>query len=403
MAEFLVKMADERGHVLQQLETGRSEVEVRERVAQQGFLVYSVRPRGVLAPGGVRLGRRHRVKQSPFMVFNQQFLTLIHAGLPILSAVDLLLRRQRNQRFRAALENVRDRLKSGEPLSEAFAAQGIFPPLYTTNLLAGEKSGNLEEVLRRYIDFQRVSVTFRKKLLASLIYPALLVSVVLAMFTFLLSYVVPRFAELFHDLGAELPTITVITITVGTAVQRYFPFIALAILLLVFGGWWWKQTESGARQIDRVRLRIPVLGGIWLKYQMGMFARTLATLLSGGLPLVPSLETSANSAGSPTIAQAVLHATRGVREGQPLSISLEDTKVFPELAVEMIEVGESTGALPGMLNSVAEFYEQDVETGLAAALSLIEPLIIVFMALIVGFVVISLYYPLFTLGAGGIK
>lgn len=403
MAEFLVKMADERGHVLQQLETGRSEVEVRERVAQQGFLVYSVRPRGVLAAGGVQFGRRHRVKQTPFLIFNQQFLTLIHAGLPILTALSLLLRRQRDDRLKSALENVRDRVKSGETLSEAFAAQGIFPTLYTTNLTAGEKSGNLEEVLRRYIDFQRVSVSFRKKLLASLIYPALLIAVVLAMLTFLLSYVVPQFKALFKDLGAQLPAITEFTISVGDFFRTYFPFIALAIFLLALGGWWWKQSESGARRIDRIRLRIPVLGGIWLKYQLGMFARTLATLLSGGLPLVTCLETSATSAGSPTIAQAVLQACGRVREGHPLSATLEETKVFPELTVEMIEVGESTGALPAMLNSVAEFYEQDVEIGLSAALSLIEPLIIVFMALIVGFVVISLYYPLFTLGAGGIK
>lgn len=403
MAEFLVKMADERGHVLQQLETGRSEGEVRERVAQAGFLVYSVRPRGVLAAGGLRLPRRRRIKPGPFLVFNQQFVTLIHAGLPILTSLSLLLRQQRDAGIRSALENARDRVKGGETLSEAFAAQGLFPPVYTTNLAAGERSGNLEEVLRRYIGFQRVSVSFRKKLLASLIYPALLFSAVILMLTFLLSFVVPRFAELFKDLHAELPGITVFTISVGNAIQSYFPFILLAILLLALAGWWWKQSEKGARQLDRMRLRVPVMGGIWLKYQVAMFARTLATLLSGGLPLVPSLETAASSTGSPSLATAVKEAGRGVREGRPLSASFKDTRVFPDLMVEMIEVGESTGALPDMLNSVAEFYEQDVETALAASLSLIEPMILIFMALIVGFVLLSLYYPLFTLGAGGIK
>jgi type IV pilus assembly protein PilC len=403
MAEFLVKMADERGHVLQQLETGRSEVEVRERVAQQGFLVYSVRQRGVLTAGGVRFGRQRRIKPGHFLIFNQQFLTLIHAGLPIVASLGLLLRQQRDATIKNALENARDRVKGGETLSEALAAQGIFPPVYTTNLQAGEKSGNLEEVLRRYIGFQRVAVSFRKKLLASLIYPTILICAVLAMLTFLLSFVVPRFADLFKDLGAELPAITQFTISVGAAVQSYFVFLLLALLLVVAGVWRWKQTESGARRLDRARLRVPVLGSIWLKYQMAMFARTLATLLSGGMPLVPSLETAASSTGSQVMAGAVIEASRRVREGRPLSASFADTKVFPELTVEMIEVGESTGALPDMLNSVAEFYEQDVETALAAALSLIEPAILIFMALIVGFVLLSLYYPLFTLGAGGIK
>ncbi len=402
MAEFLVKMADERGHVLQQLETGRTEVEVRERVAQQGFLVYSIRPRGVLAPGGVRLGRR-RVKQTPFLIFNQQFLTLIHAGLPILTAIDLLLRRQRDARFRAVLENVRERLKGGEPLSDAFASQGLFPSIYTTTLLAGEKSGNLEEVLGRYITYQRMTTSLRKKLLASLVYPALLFAAILVMLTFLLTYVVPRFAELFATFHADLPPITVFMISVGTALRQYFVFFLGGAVLLGLAIWWWKQSETGARQLDRIRRSLPVAGGIWLKYQVAMFVRTLATLLSGGLPLVPSLETAAASIDSPLMSAAVMEAVRGVREGKPLSASLEGTQVFPDLAVEMIEVGESTGALPAMLNSIAEFFEEDVQTAMAAAMSLVEPVILIVMALVVAFVLISLYLPIFSLGAGGMS
>jgi type IV pilus assembly protein PilC len=402
MAEFLVKMADERGHVLQQVEAGRSEVEVRERVAQQGFLVYSVRPRGVLAPGGVHLGRR-RVKQAPFVVFNQQFLTLIHAGLPILTAIDLLLRRQRDTRFRSVLENVRERLKGGEPLSEAFASQGLFPSIYTTTLLAGEKSGNLEEVLGRYIAYQRMTTSFRKKLLAALVYPALLFGAILVMLTFLLTYVVPRFAELFDTFHAQLPPITVFMISVGTALRDYFAFFLGGAILLGLAIWWWKQSEAGGRQLDRIRRSLPVAGAIWLKYQVAMFARTLATLLSGGLPLVPSLETAAASIDSPLMSAAVLEAVRGVREGRPLSGSLEHTHAFPDLAVEMIEVGESTGALPAMLNSVAEFFEEDVQAAMAAAMSLVEPVILIIMALVVAFVLISLYLPIFSLGAGGMS
>src|SRR6059058_3935556 len=204
MTEFLVKIADDRGHLAQQVEHGYSEAEVRERFVQQGYLVYWVKPRGLFSGGKLQLGGR-KVKQSQFVIFNQQFLTLIKAGLPILNSLDLLIKRQKDRNLRTLLQNVRDRVKSGELLSDAFAAQHVFPKLYTTTLLAGEKSGNMEEVLQRYIAFQRMSQSFRKKLAVSLVYPTLLVIVVIVMLTFLVTYVVPQFAQLFSSLNAQLP------------------------------------------------------------------------------------------------------------------------------------------------------------------------------------------------------
>src|SRR5262252_1892750 len=200
MAEFLVKLADERGHVSEQLEHGYSENEVRERVAQQGYLVYSVKPRGMFSGGGGL--SRGRVSQGTFLIFNQQFLTHIHAGLPILTALELLIKRQKDASLKAVLENVRERVKGGELLSSAFEAQNMFSKMYTSTLMAGEKSGNMEEVLGRYIAFQRIAMTFRKKLAVSLVYPALLVGVVMILVAFLITYVVPKFAELFDNLGA---------------------------------------------------------------------------------------------------------------------------------------------------------------------------------------------------------
>src|SRR5712671_7299541 len=230
MAEFLVKIADERGHLQQQVEQGYSEAEVRDRFAQQGYLVYWVKPQGLLS-GGVR--RRRRLKQNSFLVFNQQFLTLIRAGLPILNSLDLLIKRQRDAFLRQLLENVRDRVKGGEMLSDAFAAQRVFPKIYTTTLLAGEKSGNLEEVLSRYIAYQRLAQTFRKKLAVSLVYPTLLISVVTVMLIFLVTYVVPKFADLFYNLGATLPTITVFMLAVGLNAQKYAWAIALTLIVAV--------------------------------------------------------------------------------------------------------------------------------------------------------------------------
>ena len=401
MAEFLIKVADERGHLLQQVETGYSESEVRERFVQQGYLVYWVKPRGLFAAGEFRLPRRRGVKQSQFVIFNQQFLTLIKAGLPILNSLELLIKRQKDAYLRSLLENVRDRVKSGELLSAAFAGQGAFPKIYPTTLLAGEKSGNMEEVLGRYISFQRLALTFKKKLAVSLVYPALLVTVVLVMLVFLITYVVPEFAKLFENLNAKLPAITVLMLAVGTNAQKYAPVFAIALVLLVVLVWRWKNTERGAEHIDRAILWLPLLGQIWLKYQVANFARMLSTLLSGGLPLVQALETAGESMSSRRILIGVSEAASRVREGRTLAGSLEEQKMFPDLSVEMIEVGESTGALPAMLNSVAEFYEEDVQTALGAAMALIEPLILIIMAVFVGGVLISLYMPIFTLGSGG--
>ncbi len=398
MAEFLVKLADERGHVSEQLEHGYSENEVRERVASQGYLVYSVKPRGMFSPG--RSIGRGRVRQGPFVVFNQQFLTLIRAGLPILTGIELLIKRQKDETLKSVLENVRDRVKGGELLSDAFAAQNMFPKMYTTTLMAGEKSGNMEEVLSRYIAFQRIAMTFRKKLAVSLVYPTLLVSVVLIMLVFLVTYVVPQFAKLFDNLGAKLPTITLIMMSVGLAAQKYVVFFAVGLALAIFLLWRWKQTDKGAEIIDRVLMAIPLLGDIRLKYQVSSLSRMLSTLLQGGIPLVPAMETAGASMTSRKVLNGVSAAASRVREGQGLAKSLEEQGIFPDLAVEMMEVGESTGALPAMLNSVAEFYEEDVQTALGATMALIEPILLIFMAIFVGGVLISLYMPIFTLGAG---
>jgi type IV pilus assembly protein PilC len=400
MAEFLVKMADERGHVLEQVENGVSEKDVRDRFAQKGFLVYSVRDRAGLFNLNP-FGRRRKVKMDEFIIFNQQFVTLVKAGLPILMGLDLLRKRQRNPNFRAVLENVRERVKSGQLLSEAFEAQGqaAVSKIYTTTLLAGERSGNLEEVLNRYIAYQRISSTFRKKLIASLWYPALLLTALTLMLSFLITYVVPKFAEMYSSLNAQLPYITSMMLAIGTTLQGYFYIIAPAILVLIALVIAWFRSEQGAAAVDAVRYKVPLLGDILMKYQVAMFSRTLATLLAGGMPLVPSLETASSAINSRRISRNVERAARHVREGGSLSASLEETKFFPELAVEMIEVGESTGALPAMLNSVAEFYEEDVQNALTAAMQLVEPILLIIMASVVGFVLIALYLPIFSLGA----
>jgi len=399
VTEFVVRLADERGRVQEQTHAAATADELRARFTQSGYYVYSVKAKGLL--GGD--GRRKKVKLETFLIFNQQFLTLIKAGLPILGSLDLLARRQKVLHFRAQLEDVATRVKTGESISAAFEAQGGFPVVYTTTLLAGERSGNLEEVLQRFLDFQRVSLTFSKKVKASLVYPTLLIVMVIGLLVFLITFVVPQFAKLYDQLGNHLPVLTVFLLDLGKDAQKYGIYVLASLAVGIFLLFRWAKTDAGATTVDRIRISLPIIGSLWIKYQVGLFSRTLSTLLTGGLPLVPSLETAAKAIDSRQIGNAVYRSVETVREGKGLSASLAATKVFPELAIEMVEVGESTGALPQMLNSVAEFFEEDVQTTLAWLMSLIEPLILIVMGVVVVIILIALYLPIFSLGgaAGG--
>jgi len=314
-----------------------------------------------------------------------------------LKALDLLAERLTDTKLSGYISNVREEVRSGALLSDAFARQGVFPPIYVTSVLAGERSGSLAEVIERFITYQKLALSVRKKLLLSLLYPALLVSLVICLIVFLITFVVPNFAGLYQSMQAQLPAPTLILIAIGTTARSYvlLGFGALVVAILGFRAW--SRTPGGRETVDRVILRIPIAGEVWLKYQVAQFSRVLSTLLIGGIPLMQALDTAADSLGTEVLKKVLVKATKLVQEGQSLSGALRVTKVFPSLSIDMIEVGESTGALPAMLGSVAEFYEDDVSTRVTAALSLIEPVIMIFMGIFVAFVLISLYLPIFSL------
>ncbi len=398
MAEWMLKYADARGEIHQQTAEAGSEREVRDRYTQQGFLVYSVKPRSEInALAAAVKPRRKKLNVEKFLIFNQQFVTLIRAGLPILKALDLLAERLTDPKLSAYIKGVREEVRNGALLSDAFARQGVFPPIYVTTVLAGERSGSLGEVIERFITYQKLSLSVRKKLMVSLLYPAVLVTLVIALIVFLVTYVVPNFAELYTSMQAQLPAPTQILIAVGTTARNYILIGFVTLVLAIFAFRYWARTESGGERIDRFLLKIPIAGEVWLKYQVAQFSRVLGTLLIGGIPLMQALDTAADSLGTQVLKKVLQQAAKLVREGQSLSSSLRLTKVFPGLSIDMIEVGESTGALPAMLGSVAEFYEDDVATRTTAALSLIEPAIMIFMGIFVAFVLISLYLPIFSL------
>jgi type IV pilus assembly protein PilC len=398
VAEFVLKYADARGEIHNQVAEGASEQELRDRLVQQGYLVYSVKPKGQMAGLGASFGgRRKKIDMEKFLIFNQQFVTLIKAGLPILKGLDLLADRLVDPKLGPFVKAVRDDVRKGSLLSDAFDRQRIFPKVYVTSVLAGEKSGALAEVLERFITYQRTALAVRKKVLVSLIYPAFLVVLVIALIVFLVTFVVPNFADLYGSMSAELPPMTQILIAVGTTARNYVLLLFLCAVAFGIAFKIWSQRESARLRIDAVKLRVPVFGDIWVKYQVAQFSRILSTLLQGGIPLVQALGTASESLGTPLLKRALERAVKMVKEGQTLSSSLTATGIFPELSIDMVEVGESTGALPAMLNSVAEFYEDDVSTRMTAALSMIEPAIMIFMGIFVAFVLIALYLPIFSL------
>ncbi|HEX3748687.1 MAG TPA: type II secretion system F family protein [Bryobacteraceae bacterium] len=394
MAEFVLKYADGRGQVHQQVLAATSEKELRDRYSSQGFLVYSIKPRA--ATGGI-FQRRKKINVEKFLIFNQQFVTLIRAGLPILKGLDLLADRLTDPKLGPYIQAVRDEVRNGTLLSEAFRAQGVFPKIYVTSVMAGEKSGSLVEVLDRFIHYQKLSLAVRKKVIVSLMYPSVLIVLVICLMVFLVTFVVPRFASLYDSFHATLPAMTRILITIGTAAQGSILAGAGVLVAAVVGFRFWARRESARNTLDRIKLKVPGLGEIWLKYQVAQLSRILSTLLTGGIPLVQAMETAAESLNSPLLQRAVENAGRSVREGQPLSKSLAASKFVPGLAIDMIEVGESTGALPQMLNSVAEFFEDDVNVRMQALLSMIEPAIMLLMGTFVAFVLVALYLPIFSL------
>jgi type IV pilus assembly protein PilC len=401
MAEFLCKVADGSGKVFSHIEPAESVAEARQKLSDRGLFVYNVRPRAGVLGQWFGNKRQKSVDGNDFLVFNQQLNTLIKAGIPILKALDLLSERAAAERLRPVLTEVRRLVREGTPLSEALEQQGVFPKVYTVSILAGEKSGNLSGVLEYYIAYQRVTTGLRKKLIATLIYPVILICAATGIVTYLVSSVIPKFAGLYNDLNITLPQATRILIAITVT---YRPLLLGTIVFLVIAAvavFAWAQSDQGGLAMDRIKMRLPLIGETLTKFQFAQFCRTLSTLLTGGTPLVQAMETAGGAIRSRLVSGAIAQGAQLVREGQSLHSSLSSTGLVPDLALEMIEVGEASGSLSAMLASVAEFYEDDVNTHLANMVALIEPAILVFMAILIAFILVALYLPMFSLSAGG--
>jgi len=396
--EFICKLGMASGKVIHQTEEALSEGELRQRLAASGYYVFSIQPKEIVKAQLSRL-RGGRIRPDDFLIFNQQFLTLSKSGLPLQTSLDLLARQTRSSDLRAAVESVTERVRAGALLSEAFEAVGKFPKIYSATLRAGERSGSLDKVLAQYVMYQKTSRTFRKKFLSALIYPSFLMVFLITLIAFVITFIVPRFAMLYADLDVQLPLLTRFMIEFSMGVKRVGALVLVGIVgvaLLLRGAWHSQRTRIAW---DKIKFRLPVVGKLLLKFSVAEFARTLGTLLQGGIPIVPALETAKESVTSPLLAQAIGQAQTEVTAGRSLTASLRATGFFPPIAMDMLEVGEATGALPTMLEGAAEFFEEDVSIDLSTLVALVDPLMIAAIAIVVAFVLIAFYLPLFSMAA----
>ncbi|HKO55193.1 MAG TPA: type II secretion system F family protein, partial [Thermoanaerobaculia bacterium] len=325
----------------------------------------------------------------------------VKAGLPIIQSFDIMLERQKNLRFRAVLEDVREKIKSGVALSDAFASYGdMFPPIYSTSLRAGERSGDLEGVLRRFLRYQKIIVNLRKRVVGALIYPSVLVVLSFGMVMVMLTFVIPKFAEFYTGFGKELPPFTRFMIGFAGTLRSNFLLVLIGTVVGVLLLRRWIST-TGRVAWDRFKLKIPLVGGILHRFAIMQFTQSLGTLLSGGTPMVPAIEIASQSVTNQLISQRIFGIVQNVREGEPLWRSLEETEVISDLAVEMIKVGESTGALTEMLTNVSEFYDEEIEARLSRVVAAIEPIILVVMGGVIAVLLYAFYLPLFQLSSVG--
>jgi type IV pilus assembly protein PilC len=400
MPDFILRVGTPDGDVTERQVTARSLRDAREEMRRQGLHVFEAK-RGALQMRDFvpRFGRS--VSNEQFLLFNQELLALVRAGLPIVQSFDIMLERQKNHRFREILSEIREKITSGIALSDAFASFGdLFPPIYATSLRAGERSGDLEGVLKRFLRYQKMILTLRKRVVGALIYPVILVLLSTAMVFVMLTFVIPKFAEFFEGFDAELPFFTQLLIQFATSLREnvIVSIVVIAAVSFLVNRW---ATTSGRLVWDRLKLKIPFVGGVLHRFAILQFTQSLGTLLGGGTPMVPAIEIASQSVTNRLVATKIEGIVHNVREGETLWRSLDATGVISDLAVEMIKVGESTGSLTEMLSNVSEFYDEEIEARLTRMVAAIEPVILVFMGGVIAVLLYAFYLPLFRLSTVG--
>jgi type IV pilus assembly protein PilC len=385
------------GEIVTRTIEGSSESELRGILEQEGYRIFSVELSRMMQ--GIRLRRSGertvRIKPDDFLLFNQQFAALLKAGLPVLQSVQMLRQRSPNAKLRAVLADVEARIKSGSALSEAFAAQGeTFPQIYAASILAGERSGNLDDVLRRYVTYTKSVAALRRKIRSALTYPVILLVAALGLITVLTTFVIPRFSTIYENMNAQLPWITIMVVSSSSAIGSNIHWLGPLVLGLIIGLVFWRRTENGRRTLDRMILKIPIIGELVRQMTTAQVSRSLATLLAGGITLVESFQIALKAITNRELLRRTEPVSQQIREGKSFSDGLASAGWVPELASDMIGVGERSGSLREMLDEVASFYDAETEVKLGQLTTFIEPAILVSMGLIVVTILLAIYLPL---------
>jgi type IV pilus assembly protein PilC len=398
--EFRCRLASPNGQVIEGVYSAESEARLRHELEEKGLFVLSLHQKGAIGGLSFQLPQSQRIPARAFLVFNQELATLLKAGMPLVQSLDLLKRRVETPIFRAVLDDVHEKVRSGSALSDAFASHGDrFPRVYTASLLAGERSGNLDAVLRRYVEYAKIIATVKSKTLSALIYPAILVALSVCLVSIIVLKVVPAFADFYASFGAELPLSTRIILAVSNFARNQFLLVTVSLIAAIVALVAWTKQPGQRARFDHLLLRTPLVGPVVAKFATSQMARTLATLLGGGLPLVNALEISARSVGNQYMASQLDIVNTRVREGQSFAAALDARRIFPEVAVKMAEVGESTGALQEMLNTVADFYDEEIATNMERFVTLVQPILLVVMGIVLAGLLLALYMPLFQLSS----
>ena len=401
MPVFVYKAGREDGSVFVKEAEAESPEVLRKELEDNGYLVLHLAQRRALGLGADFFKKRQ--KTEDFLVFNQELLVLIKAGLPIVQSLDILADRTPLPAFKDALVDVKTEIRGGKALSDAMARHPrFFPELYCNSLRAGERTGNLAEVLGRLIIYQKKLLDVKRKLKTAVTYPIFLVGVTVLLLVFLLTYVVPSFTQIYADTQSSLPMPTIILMSVTRFLKTYILFFIALGAALVFAFRAWYRTDAGRLKADSYLLKLPLLGGTVMGYIISTMTRTLATILSGGIPMLQALEMVSKSITNRAISEKLKYAQERVREGISLAAAFEETRIMPVMTIRMIEVGEATGALESMLDDISTFYEDEVNVKVQRMTNLIEPVIMLSMGVVVGAIVIIMYLPIFEL-AGTVK
>jgi type IV pilus assembly protein PilC len=398
--EYRCRLGTAGGQLIDGVYVAENEAQLRRDLEEKGLLVLSVRPAGWLAGLAPGFGRRRRIRSRDFLEFNQELATLLKAGMPLVQSLDLLRLGLADPVFKPVLDSVYERVKGGAQLSDAFDEQGdLVPRVYTASLLAGERSGNLETVLRRYVAYAKLIGAVRRKTISALMYPAVLLGLAVVVVAIIVLKLVPAFSLFYSSFGAELPTSTRVIMRVSAFVREYALLLIVGLVGGVAVAVSWARRPVQRQQLDHVMLGVPWVGDIARKFATSQMARTLATLLSGGIPLVQSLDVASRSVSNRYIAHELESMAQRVREGQSLAGTMRSRRIFPDVAVKMTEVGEATGALQDMLNSLADFYDEDLQSSLDRFVTLIEPVLLIILGLVIASLLLALYLPLFQLSS----